>query len=81
MTTVYVYSCSCLISMYFVGVVRTTVQFFVGRASFERTCQRSVRIDDLGPVFSLVLGYQESSVVGPVYNRDRKGFQHTLAKH
>ena len=31
---------------------------------------------DLSPVLSLVLGYWESSVVGPVYDRDHQGFQH-----
>ena len=35
-------------------------------------------MDDLGPVLSLVLGYWESLVVGPVYDRDRQGFQHRL---
>ena len=51
------------------------VQVLVGRASFERTGQRFLRMDELGPVLSLVLGYQESSLVGPVYDRNLKGFQ------
>ena len=38
-------------------------------------------MDDLGPVLGLVLGYCESSVVGPVYDRDHQVFQHTLAEH
>ena len=58
-----------------------TVQVFVGRASFERTCQMSVPMDELGPVLSLVLGYWESSVVGPICDMDCQGFQHTLAEH
>ena len=74
MTTVYVYLCSCLLRLYAVGVVRTSFQVFVGRALFERTGRRYVRIDDLGPVLSLVLGYQEYLVVGPVYNRYHQGF-------
>ena len=81
MTTVYVYLCSCLLSLYAVGVVRTTVQVFIGRDLFERTCRRSVRMDDLVHVLSLVLGYWESSVVGPVCDMDCQGFQHTLAEH
>ena len=81
MTTVYVYSCSCLVSLYAVGVVRTTVQVFVGRASFEWKCQMSERMDDLDHVLSLVLGYQESLVVGPVCDRYCQGFQHTLSRH
>ena len=56
-------------------------RFFVGRALFERTYLRFVRIAELSPVLSLVLGYWESSVVGPVYNRDHHVFQHTLADH
>ena len=55
-----------------------TVQVFVGRASFERTFRRSERIDVMGHVLSLVLGYRESSVVGPVCDRDRQGFQQML---
>ena len=31
---------------------------------------------ELIPGLSLVLGYWESSVVGPVYNRYHQGFQH-----
>ena len=31
---------------------------------------------ELRPVLSLVLGYWESSVVVPVYDRDHQGFQH-----
>ena len=77
MTTVYVYYCSCLLSLYAVGVVQTTVQVFVGRASFEQTRQRTVRMDDLGHVFSIVIGYRESLVVGPVCDRYRQGFQHS----
>ena len=38
-------------------------------------------MDDMSPVLSLVLGYWESSVVGPVYDRYHQGFQHTLAEH
>ena len=38
-------------------------------------------MDDLGPVLSLVLGYRKSSVVGPVYDRDRQGFQQATRKH
>ena len=79
MTTVHVYLCSYLVSLYAVGVVRTTVQVFVGRASFERKCRRFERMDKLGHVLSLVLGYQESSIVGPVCDRDCQRFQHTLA--
>ena len=75
MTTMYVYSWSCLLRLYAVGVVQTAVQVFVGRALFERTGRRSVRMDVMGPVLSLVLGYQESLVVGPVYDRDCQGFQ------
>ena len=30
---------------------------------------------ELSHVLSLVLGYWESSVVGPVYDRDHQGFQ------
>ena len=75
MNTVYVYSCSCLLSLYVVGVVSTTVQVFVGRASFEQTCRRCVRMDEMGHVLSLVLRYQESLVVGPVYGRHCQGFQ------
>ena len=80
MTTVYIYSCICLVSLSAVGVVQTTVQVFVGRASFERKCQRFERMDELGHVLSLVLSYQESLVVGPVCDRDCQGFQHTLAE-
>ena len=80
MTTVYVYYCSCLLSLYAVGVVQTTVQVFVGRASFERKCQRFERMDELGHVLSLVLVYWESSVVGPICDMDCQGFQHTLAE-
>ena len=69
MTTVYVYLCSCLLRLYAVGFVQTAVQVFVGQASFERTYQRSICMDDLGHVLSLVLGYRESSVVGTVYDR------------
>ena len=58
--------------MYDVGVV------LVGRALFERTYRRFVRMDELSPVLSLVLGYWESLVVGPVYNSDHQGFQHFL---
>ena len=75
-TTMYVYSCSCLLRLYAVGFVRTDVQVFVGRALFERTGRRFLRMDYMGPVLGLVLGYWESSVVGPVYNRDCQGFQH-----
>ena len=75
MTTVYIYSCSCLVSLSAVGVVRTTVQVFVGRALFERKCRRSERIDELGHVLSLVLGYWDSLVVGHVCNRDCQGVQ------
>ena len=57
MTTMYIYSCSCLLRLYAIGVGRTAVQVFVGQASFERTVQRFVRMDELGPVLSLVLGY------------------------
>ena len=57
MTTMYVYLCSCLLRLYAVGVVQTAVQVFFGRALFERMCQRSVRMDELGHVLSLVLGY------------------------
>ena len=35
-------------------------------------------MDELSLVLSLVLGSWESSVVGPVYNRDHQGFQQTL---
>ena len=80
MTTVHVYLCSYLVSLSAVGVVRTTVQVFVGRASFERKCQRFERMDELGHVLSLVLGYWESSVVGPICDMDCQGFQHTLAE-
>ena len=80
MTTVHVYLCSYLVILSAVGVVQTTVQVFVGRASFERKCQRFERMDELGHVLSLVLGYWESSVVGPVCDRDCQGFQHTLAE-
>ena len=66
MTTKYVYLCSCLLRLYAVGVVQTAVQVFVGRASFERTGQRFVRMDELGPVLSLVLGYWKYLLVGPV---------------
>ena len=62
--------------MYAVGVVQTAVQVFVGRASFERTGRRFVRMDELGPVSSLVFGYWESLVVGLVYDKDHKVFQH-----
>ena len=75
MTTVSVYPCIYLLSLYAVGVVRITVQVFVGRALFEQTFRRSVRMDDLGHVLSLVLRYRESLVVGPVYDRDCQGFQ------
>ena len=54
---------------------------FFGQASFECTACRFVQMAELSLVLSLVLGYWESSVVGPVYNRDYQGFQHTLAKH
>ena len=81
MTTVYVYSCSCLLSLYAVGVVQTTVQVFLAELFFERTFRRSLRMDELGHVLSLVLGYRESLAVGPVYDRDLPGFQHTLAEH
>ena len=63
MTNVHVYSCRYLEILSAVGVVQTTVQVFVGRASFERKCRRSERIDELGHVLSLVLGYWESLVV------------------
>ena len=62
--------------MYTVGVVQTADQVFVGRASFEQTFRRSVCMDEMGHVLSLVLGYWESSVVVPVYNRYRQRFQH-----
>ena len=62
--------------MYAVGVVRTTVQVFVGRALFERTCRRSERMDELGHGLSLVLSYRESPIVGPVYDKDCQRFQH-----
>ena len=75
MTTVPVYSCSYLVSLSAVGFVRTTVQVFVGRASFERMFRRSERMDELVHMLSLVLGYWESLVVGPVYNRDCQGFK------
>ena len=75
MTTVYVYSCSYLLRLYAVGVVRKSVQVFFGRASFERTCLRYIRMDEMSTVLSLVLGYRVSLVVGPVYDRDRQGFQ------
>ena len=39
--------------------------------------RRSVRMDDLGNVLILVLSYRGSSVVGPVYDRDRQVFWHT----
>ena len=81
MTTVNVSLCNYLVRLSAVGVVRTTVQIFVGRASFERNCQRYERMDELGHMLSLVLGYQESLVVGPVCNRDHQGFQHTLDDH
>ena len=81
MTTVHVYLCSYLVSLYAVGVVRTTVQGFVDRDSFERKCRRFERMDKLGHVLSLVLGYRESSVVGPVCNRDRQGFQNRYEKN
>ena len=74
MTTMYVYSCSCLLRLYAVGVVRADVQVFVGQASFERTFRRYVHMDELVPVLSLVLGYRGSLVVGPVYDRDRQVF-------
>ena len=73
----YVYSCRCLLRLYAVGVVRTAVHIFVGRASFERMGRRFLLMDYLGPVLSLVLGYWESLVVGAVYYRDRQGFQHS----
>ena len=38
-------------------------------------------MDELGPVLSLVSVYREYSAVVTVYDRDRQGFQHTLAKH
>ena len=76
MTTVYVYSCSCLVSLSAVGVVQTTVQVFVGRASFERKCRRSEQMDELGHVLSIVISYWESSVEGFVCDRYRQGFQH-----
>ena len=75
MTTVYVYFCICLLSLYALGVVRTTVQVFVGRASFERKCQMSEHMDELGHILSLVISYQGSSVVVPVCDMDRQGFQ------
>ena len=81
MTTVYVYLCCCLLILYAIVVVGTTVQVFVGRASFERTCRRSERMDELGHVLSLVLGYREHLVVGPVCDRYCQGFKHTLAEH
>ena len=74
MTTVYVYSFSCLLSLYAVGFVRTTVQVFVGRYFFEWKCRRSERMDELGHVLSLMLGYWESSLVGPVYDSDCQVF-------
>ena len=74
MATVQVYLCSYLASLSAVGVVQTTVQVFVGRASVERKCQRSERMDELGHELNLVIGYRESLVVGPVYDRDRQGF-------
>ena len=67
--------------MYAVGVLQTAVQVFVVRASFEHTGRRFVHMDEVDPVLSLVLGHWESSVVGPVYDRYRQGFQHTLAEH
>ena len=54
------------------------VQVFVGRDSFERMGRRYVLMDDLGLMLSLVLGYWESLVVEPVYDRDHQGFQHTF---
>ena len=77
----YVYSCSCVLRLYAVGVVQTAVQDFVGWASFERTSRIFVPMDEMGPVLSLVLGYWESLVVGPVYDRNRQGFQNTLPEH
>ena len=56
MTNVQVYSCRYLASLSTVGVVRTTFQDFVGRASFERKYQRSEQMDELGRELSLVLG-------------------------
>ena len=58
MTTMQVYSCSYLASLSAVGVLRTTVQVFVVRALFERKCQRSEWMDDLGHELGLVLGYR-----------------------
>ena len=81
MTTVQVYSCSYLAGLSAVGVLRMNVQVFIRRASFERKWRSSERMDELGHELSLVLGYRESSVVGPVCDRDRQWFQHTLAKH
>ena len=51
-----------------------TVRVFVGRALFEQNCQRSERMDELGHVLSLMLGYWESSLVGPVYDSDCQVF-------
>ena len=79
MTTVQVYSCSYLASLSAVGVVQTTVQVSVGRALVERKFRRSEQMDDLGHELSLVLGYRESLVPGPVCDRDRQGFQQLFA--
>ena len=70
----HIYSFRYLVRLFAVGVVRTTVKVFVGRASFERECQRFERMDELGHVLSLVLGYQESLVVGPVCDNPTKVF-------
>ena len=78
MTTVHVYSCSYLVSLSVFGVVQTTVRVFVGRASFEQKCGRSERVDDLGHVLSLVLGYRVSALVGPVCDRDCQVFQQVV---
>ena len=80
MTTMFVYLCSYLLRLYAVEVVPTDVQVFDGRASFERKVRRFVRMDELCLVLSLVLGYWEYWVVGPVYDRYRQGFQHILPR-
>ena len=51
------------------------VQVLIGLSLFEHMYQRFIRMDELSPVLSLVIGYWESSVVRPVYDRDHQGFQ------
>ena len=81
MTNVQVYSCRYLTSLSTVGVVRTTVQVYVGRVSVERKFRRSELMDELGHEMSLLLGYQESSVVGPVCDKYHQRFQQFGADH